>query len=319
MTIRSLLLLLTAMALVAPGVSSGEGGKKFKIGVTTLVSHPALDADQQGFEKALADEGIEAQYDYQNARGELAKAQTIARKFAADKVDLVHAIATSTSQAAVNEIKDLAIVYSSVTDPVGAGLVKTMGPDGGNVTGVSDPWPVDQQLALYHEMLPGAKNWGTIYNAGDANSVVNVSKTKASLAKLGLKLVEVTVSDSNQVFTAAQALVGRVDAIYITSDNTVVSVLGSVGKVADQSKIPLFAGDVDSVANGASVALGFNYFQVGYSAGKKAVQILKGAKPGDLSSGYAETLTLHVSLVNAKKQGLEVGDKYLKTAERVYK
>lgn len=315
---RSILILVTAAALLVPGFSSGAG-KKFKIGVTTIVSHPALDTDQKGFEKALADAGIDAQYDYQNAQGEMANAQTIAQKFAADKVDLVHAIATPTSQAAVKVIKDLPIVYSSVTDPVDAGLVKSMGADKGNVTGVSDAWPVDRQLALYHEMLPKAKNWGTIYNAGDANSVVNINKAKAALAKLGLKLVEVTVSNSNEVYTAAQSLVGRVDAVYITSDNTVVSALGSVGKVADQNKIPLFAGDVDSVPNGASVALGFNYFQVGYSAGKKAVQILKGAKAGDLPSGYAEKLSLHVSLVNAKKQGLKVGDKYLKTAEKVYK
>lgn len=291
----------------------------YRVGVTTIVSHPALEADQKGFEKALADAGLQVEYDYQNAQGEMSNAQTIAQKFENERVDLVHAIATPTAQAAVKVIKDIPVVYSSVTDPVDAGLVKTMGPDGGNVTGVSDAWPIDRQIALYHEMLPAAKTWGTVYNAGDANSVVNIGKTRDAMAGLGLKLVEVTVSNSNEVYTAAQSLVGRVDAIYITSDNTVVSALGSVGKVANGNRIPLFAGDVDSVPNGAAVALGFNYFQVGYSAGKKAAQILEGAKPGDIPSGYAENLSLHLSLENAGKQGFTIGDKYVKMAEKVYR
>jgi len=289
----------------------------FRVGVTTIVTHPALEADQKGFEKALADAGVQVEYDYQNAQGEMSNAQTIAQKFVSDKVDLVHAIATPTAQAAVKVIKTIPIVYSSVTDPVDAGLVKGMGPDGGNVTGVSDAWPIDRQIALYHEMLPAAKNWGTVYNAGDANSVVNIGKTRKAMEGLGLKLVEVTVAGSNEVYTAAQSLAGRVDAIYITSDNTVVSAVGSVAKVANTNRIPLFAGDVDSVPNGAAAALGFNYFQVGYSAGKKAAEVLKGAKPGDIPSGYAENLSLHLSLENAKKQGFTIGDKYVKMAEKV--
>lgn len=302
--------------LFGSGVAAAE--QIFRVGVTTIVSHPALEADQKGFEKAIEEAGLQVEYDYQNAQGEMSNAQTIAQKFVDDRVDLVHAIATPTSQAAVKVIKNIPIVYSSVTDPVDAGLVKTMGPDGGNVTGVSDAWPIDRQIQLYHEMLPSAKKWGTIYNAGDANSVVNIGKTQEAMKSLGLELVEVTVSNSNEVYTAAQSLVGRVDAVYITSDNTVVSAFGSVGKVASMDGIPLFAGDVDSVPNGASAALGFNYFQVGYSAGKKAARILKGENPGDIPSGYAENLSLHLSLANAKKQRLKIDEKYVKMAEKVY-
>ncbi len=309
-------LLVLGFVLAGPAVVAA---KTYRVGVTVIVAHPALEADQKGFEKALADAGLQVTYDIQNAQGEMSNAQAIAQKFVDDKVDLVHAIATPTAQAAVKVVKKIPVVYSSVTDPVDAGLVRTMGPDGRNVTGVSDAWPIGRQIQLYHEMLPRAKRWGTIYNAGDANSVVNVRKTREAMKGLGLDLVEVTVSNSNEVYTAAQSLVGRVDAIYITSDNTVVSAIGSVAKVASQNRIPLFAGDVDSVPNGASVALGFNYFQVGYSAGKKAAQVLKGKKPGDIPSGYAENLSLHMSLKNAKKQGLTIPDKYVKMAEKVYR
>ena len=296
-----------------------QANKVYRIGVTTIVSHPALEADQKGFEAAVADAGLTVKYDYQNAQGEMSNAQTIAQKFLDDRVDLVHSIATPTSQAAVKVIKTLPIVYSSVTDPVDAGLVKTMGPAGGNVTGVSDAWPIQRQIDLYHQMLPSAKAWGTIYNAGDANSVVNIGKTRIAMNKLGLKLLEVTVSNSSEVYTAAQSLVGRVDAIYITSDNTVVSALGSVAKVANRSKIPFFAGDTASVTQGASAALGFNYFQVGYSAGKKAVRVLKGEDPGNIASGFAENLSLHVSLANTKKQGLMIDQKYINMAEKVFR
>ena len=316
---KKLLALTICMVFALSGLALASSHKEFKIGVTVIVQHPALQADQKGFAKALADAGIKAKFDEQNAQGDMSNAQAIAKKFLSDKVDLVHAIATPTAQAAVKVIKDIPIVYSSVTDPVDAGLVKTMAPAGGNVTGVSDAWPIARQIKLYNEMLPGAKKWGTIYNAGDANSVVNIKKTRAAMKSLGLELVEVTVSNSSEVYTAAQSLVGRCDAIYITSDNITVSALGSVAKVAGAKKIPLFAGDTGSVPKGASVALGFNYFQVGYAAGKKAAMILKGKKPGDIASGFAENLSLHISLKNAAKQGLKIADKYVKQAEKVFK
>ncbi|MFH1139278.1 MAG: ABC transporter substrate-binding protein [Pseudomonadota bacterium] len=193
-----------------------------------------------------------------------------------------------------------------------------MDPDGGNVTGISDAWDIMAQMSLYHEMLPAAGKWGTIYNAGDANSVVNVKRAKEACQKLGLELIEVTIANSSEVYAAAQSLVGRVEAVYITSDNTVVSALEAVAKVADRNKIPFFAGDVDSVAKGAAAALGFNYFQVGYSAGKKAALILSGGKKaGEIPSGYAENPSLHLNLKAARAQGLVLDRKYIDRAEKV--
>jgi putative ABC transport system substrate-binding protein len=167
---------------------AGAPAKTFKIGVTQIVSHPALDADQKGFEKALKDAGLDVQYDYQNAQGDMSNAQAIARKFKGDDLDLVHCIATPTSQAIVKVITKTPVVYSSVTDPVDAGLVKTMDAASGNVTGVSDAWPYDRQVKLHHEMVPSAKKWGTIYNAGDANSVKSIEWARAAMKKTGSSL-----------------------------------------------------------------------------------------------------------------------------------
>jgi len=308
--------ILTIMiALLIPGVTMA---KQFKIGVNTIVAHPALEADQKGFEKALADAGVDATYDYQNAQGEMANAQAIAQKFDADKVDLVHAIATPTAQASCKVIKKIPVVYSSVTDPVDAGLVKTMEPAGGNVTGVSDAWPIDRQIDLYHEMLPSAKKWGTIYNAGDANSVQSINWTREAMKKRGLEIVEVTISNSSEVYTAAQSLIGRVDAVYITSDNVAASAFGSITKVCDGNKIPLFVGNTDQVPQGAVAALGFDYFAVGYAAGKKAAMILKdGKNPGSIPSGLAEDLKLHLNPKAAAKQGMKLDKKYVDKADTI--
>jgi len=310
----ALMAMLLVVSLLIPGAATA---KVFKIGVTTIVSHPALEADQKGFEKALQEAGVQVTYDYQNAQGEMSNAQAIAQKFAADKVDLVHAIATPTAQAACKVIKDIPVVYSSVTDPVDAGLVKTMDAAGGNVTGVSDAWPIQRQIDLYAQIVPDAKKWGTIYNAGDANSVQSINWTRAAVKKHGLELIEVTISNSAEVYTAAQSLVGRVDAIYITSDNMVASALGSVTKVCNANRIPFFVGNTDQVPLGAIAALGFNYFEVGYTAGKKAAMVLKGKSPGAIPSGLAENLVLHLSVKNAKKQGVMIKQSIIDRADKL--
>jgi len=300
-------------------LASVAAAQTFKIGVTVIVEHPALQSDQEGFAQALADAGIQAEYDVQNAQGQMANAKAIADKFKSDKVDLVHAIATPTAQAAVKAIKDIPVVYSSVTDPVAAGLVKTMGPSGTNVTGISDLLPIERQLRLYAEMAPKAKRWATIYNSGETNSVVLVKLAKAAWEKMGKEVIEVSVSNSSEVYRAAQSLIGRADAVYVTTDNTVISALPSVAKVCKSNKIALFAGDVDSINKGGLAALGFNYYQVGYSAGKKAVQVLKGKKPGAIASGYTEKMDLHLNLKNAASQGVKIDAKYVKMADKVIK
>jgi putative tryptophan/tyrosine transport system substrate-binding protein len=302
-------------ALMVPGAAMA---KTFRIGVSVIVDHPALAADQKGFEQALKDNGVMATYDYQNAQGDMSNAQAIARKFKGDDLDLVHSIATPTSQAVVKVITMTPVVYSSVTDPVDAGLVKTMGPAGGNVTGVSDAWPYDRQVKLSSEMVPTAKKWGTIYNAGDANSVKSISWAKAAMKKYGLEFIEVTVSTSAEVHMAAQSLADRVDAVFIISDNTVVSAFESLVKVCTDKKTPLFGGGVESVPRGSIAALGFDYFQVGYTAGLKAVDILKsGKKAGDIPSSLTKKLELVVNPKAANAQGLKLDPKFIEMADEI--
>jgi putative ABC transport system substrate-binding protein len=323
------ILILILIVSVSVSLAQEKKSKKMiRIGVTQIVSHPALDGDAKGFEKALADagfkEGVNVTYDRQNAQGDMANAQTIAQKFLDAKVDMVHSIATPTSQAVVKVIKNIPVIFSSVTDPVDAGLVPKTSPSGTksgtNVTGVSDRWPVALQFERYTKFVPKAKKWGTIYNAGDANSMVHIKEMREAAKKLGVELMEASISTSAETMQAAQSLAGKgVQAINITSDNTAVSAFEAIVKICNEKKIPLFAGDVDSVSRGAIAAYGLDYFLIGESAGKKAVQVLKGKKPGDIPWGPAEKFSLVISQKAAKTQGVTVPPDLLNKADKVIK
>lgn len=313
------------LCVLMPDLARAADPKMFHIGVTKIVSHAALDADEKGFEAALASagfkEGVNVRYDRQNAQGDPAKATAIAQKFNDDKVDLVHSVATPTTQAVLKLITRIPVVFSSITDPIGAGIVpKDSAPgkkSGTNVTGVSDAWPVLLQMETYAKFVPQAKRWGTIYNPAEANSVTHVKAMREAAKTLGWELIEATVANSTEVEKAALSLVGKVQAITITSDNTTVANFEAIARVSDTHKIPLFAGDVDSVPRGAIAAYGLDYFLVGYSAGKKAALVLKGVKPGDIPWGPVEKFSLVINQKAARAQGVVVAPDLLKKADKV--
>lgn len=303
---------LMGICLMVVGLMLGSGAwaEMIRIGEHQIVAHPALDNDSKGFKVALEEEGFvegkNVKFDRQNAQGDQPNCTIIARKFEDDRVDLIHAISTPNAQASVNISKTIPIVFSSVTDPVATGIVPKMGKTGTHATGVSDAWPIELQCRMYQDLVPHAKRWGTIYNPGDVNVTFHIKAMKEAMAKMGVKLVEAHLSSSSEVMQAAQSLVGRVDAIHITSDNTAVSAFESIVKVCNANKIPLFAGDRDSTPRGAVAAYGPDHFLIGYTAGKKAARILKGKNPGEVEAGLAVGYSLWVSLKHAKAQGLNL-------------
>jgi putative ABC transport system substrate-binding protein len=312
-----LVILMLAAGFICCGAAAAQS---YKIGVIIAHPRPGLQADQRGFEKALAEAGVQAEYDQQNAQGDMASAEAIAQKFLDEKVDLVHTVGLEAAQAACKLIKEIPVVYSSVRDPVGAGLVKTMDADGGNVTGVSNAWPIEQQVDLLHRMLPTAKKWGTVYGSGDPFTVRAIEQMRDIMQQRGLELIETAVSDYDKIAADAESLVGKADAVFITPDHMVAKGFGAISRVCSKNKIPLFSGNVNQVVRGAFAALGADFLQVGYSAGHKAVQILKdGKKPGEIPSGIAEHLIFYINLKNAKKQGVEVAEEFIKQADRVFK
>ena len=313
------------LLICSPLAQEKKVKKIFRIGVTQFSSSQAFDKDQKGFEKALAEAGFKEKvnvlYDRQSAQGEMANAQAIAQKFLKDKLDLIHTIASPTSQAIVKIIKDVPVVFSSVTHPVDSGLVPKTSVPGTksrtNVTGVSHRWPVQVQVEMYTRFVPKAKKWGTIYNAGDANSLVLIKGMKEAAKKLNIEWIEAVISNGAETMGAAQFMAGKVQAIHITYDATAVSGMEAIVKVCNEKKIPLFTSDVESVSGGAIAAYGVNFFLIGYSAGKKATRILKGEEPGDIPWGRVDRFSLVVNEKAAKAQGVIIPPDLLKKSDKI--
>ena len=302
-----------ASTTTSAAASTGpQPGKMYHIGITQIVTHPALDACVQGFIDALTKagyvEGKNVTYDKQNAQGDMANATTIAQKFVGDKDDLIFSVATPTSQAAAKATSTIPIVFGAVTDPVAAGLLKNPDAPEGNITGASDLFPVQPHLDLIKALVPTVKTIGLLYDAGQTNSVVLVEQEKTAITNMGLKFVEATAAKSADVLAAAQSLVGRVDAISVLQDNTVVSAFESVVKVCNDNKIPLIAGDIDSVKRGAAAGYGFDYHDNGLQAGELAVKVLGGTPIAQLPVQFAKNLQLAINNAAAAAQGVTIPD-----------
>jgi putative ABC transport system substrate-binding protein len=298
---------------------SADTSKAYKIGISQIVTHPALDATVNGFKDALAAAGYtNVTYDLQNAEGDMATTASIAQKFAGDNLDLVLGVATPTAQALAKAITDKPVLFTAVTDPVGAGLVTDPNAPSGNVTGVSDMQPVKPILELVKTFRPDAKAVGMVYNAGESNSVFLVNQAEKDAATMGLTIVKAPAGTSAEVQAAAQSLIGRADAIMVVGDNTAVSALESIIKVAEQNKMPLVAGDPDSVKRGAVAAYGFDYYDLGKQTGDMAAKVLSGTPISDIPVEFAKNLQLSVNEKAAAAQGVTIPQDLIDQAVNKY-
>ncbi|WP_313532732.1 ABC transporter substrate-binding protein [Shinella sp.] len=312
-------LLLALAATVA--ISLPAKAEEVAVAVTAIVEHPALDAARDGVKEALEaagyKEGENLKFIYESAQGNPATAAQIARQFVGEDPTVIVPISTPSAQAVVSATKDIPVVFTAVSDPLGAQLVTDMDKPGGNVTGLSDLSPVAEHLALIKEILPNAKTIGFLYNSGEANSVSLLAVLKAEAEKAGLTVVESAATKSAEVQGAARALVGRADAIYVPTDNTIISALEGAVSVAEEAKLPLFTADTDSVSRGAIAALGFNYKDVGKQTGEIVVRILKGENPGDIAVKVAAGTDLVVNKGAAAKMGVTLPEALVGRATRV--
>lgn len=316
-------LAVTALGLTACGDSgdAGAGGdEKYTVGINQLVSHPALDGAREGFKEAFSDAGLEVTFEEQNAQGEQATVTSIASTFANDgDVDLVAAIATPAAQGTAAAVKDKPVVFMAVTDPKGAELVASEEAPGGNVTGVSDRNPVQEQLQLLKDVNPDATTVGIVYNSGEANSAVQVEQAKEAGQELGLEVKEATVTNSSEVQQGVQSL-SDVDGIYVPTDNAVVSALETVVGFGEENDIPVISADIDSVDRGALGTYGIDYKAHGKQAGEMAVKILKdGANPGEIAVGFADPANLQLVLnpAAAEAYGVEIPAELTDEADRL--
>ena len=272
--------------------NAGTGSKKYRIGITQIVSHPALDSAREGFKAAFKEAGINAEFDEKNANGETTNSNLIANNFVSSKEDLIFAIATNAAQSASQATNDIPVVFAAITDPQSAGILKN------NVTGVSDRMDVKQQLELLKKIAPNTKNVGVIYNSSEQNSKIQVEDLKKAAKELGLNIVEKSVVQANEIPQAVDNLVREADAIYLPTDNLVASVVSLITEKATAAKKIVFGAEAAHVKGGALITQGVSYYEIGKEAGKMAIDILKnGKKPSEIKF---KTMPLSEIEVNEK-------------------
>ena len=318
-----ILIMMISAGLIAAGCGKSSKSENVLIGISKIVSHPALDSVEKGIQDELKDEGYtNITFDLQNANGEISTAASIAQKFKADQVKIAVGIATPTAQALRNTLKDSIVIYSAVTDPVDAGLVKSLTAGEKNITGVSDMTPVKDQIAFLKK-IKDIKRLGHIYASHEANAVTLAKMAKKACDELGIEFVESTVTNSSEVKQAAQTIAGRVDAFYLSTDNTVISAISAVVDVAAANKLPIMSADPSSSEKfDVLAAWGFDYYKMGRATGKLIAKIISGEKPENIPTVFMTDpadVDLLINLDVAKKLGITIPEKLVSQASRIIK
>ena len=293
------------------GSSTAEAatGSTYKIGVLQLTEHAALDASNEGFVAALDDAGIDYEIDQQNAQNDQSACQTIASKLVNDGDDLILTIGTPAAQAVASATSDIPIIGTAITDFAESGLVADNEAPGGNVTGSSDLTPVADQIDLLQQLVPDAKTVGLLYCTAESNSEVQIAMAEEALDEAGIAHERYTVSSSNEIQQVVESMVGKVDAVYTPTDNTIAAGMATVSMVANENGLPVIVGCDTMVEDGGLASYSINYYDLGYKAGEMAVEILtEGANPAEMPIEYlaAENCQLIANQATADEVGIDI-------------
>ena len=292
------------------------------LAITQIVEHPSLDEMRRGIIDELADNGyVEGQnltINFQSAQGNTATAGQIAKQFVGDNPDAIVAISTPSAQSIVASTKTVPVIYTAISDPVAAKLINENNvPIQSNVTGLSSELPIEPQLDNILKIVPNAKTIGYVYSPGEINSVVVLNQLKKLAPARGLKILDVTANRPTDVAMATRSLAGRVDVIYTSLDNNVVSGFEAMASAANELDIPVIASDEFSVRRGATAALGVNDYDFGRTTGKMVYRVLNGEAVNTIKPEVMNTLTLYASPKHAAEQGVSLTDDLLKNAINV--
>ena len=322
---RIIMALCLVMVLALPLTGGCAGGGAKVIGISQIVTHPALDATRECIIQGLADQGYidgdNIVIDYQNSEGDMSLVASIAQQFVTNDVDIIVSIATPNSLAAISAAKgtDIPVVFTAVTDPVGSEMVSSWeSHPNENVTGVSDMIVVSDDIELITEIVPGVKKLGTLYNAGESNSVFLVEKLNEACDAMGIAVVEKTVSTSADVLSAAQSLVGQVDAIWVGTDNTVITAFEALVGVCEDNEIPLFPSDDESIVRGGIGAYSFDYYDIGYQTGEMLAKILAGTSASEIPVEKGKVISLSVNPAAAERMGITIPQATIDSAATVH-
>lgn len=300
---------------------ANQSNKPVEIGITQIVEHPALDSARQGFIDALSSKGLKdgenIKIDFQNAQGDIPTAQTIAQNFASSKKDMIFAIATPTAQAAFNATKDIPILITAVTDPVDAGLAKSWEKSETNVTGTSDATPMERQFELLQKLVPDAKKVGILFNTSERNSEIQVEMANELSGKFGFEIIANGITNTNEVPQILDSLKGKIDVLYLPTDNLVASSIAIISEKCMEDNIPVIGSEKGMVEGGALATEGIDYYKLGFQTGLMAVEVLNGAKTQDMPIEILKDTTLSINTDTASKMNITIPKDLMDRAEIV--
>ena len=313
--IISILTLLAASILIVGCANKKEEAKTekvYKIGVSQIVEHPALDDAKKGFEDAIKKSGLKVEFDDKNANKDMSAQTMIMQQFKNDKKDLVFAISTPTAQAAMAQIDPATpIVFSSVSDPTGAGLVGKS-----NITGTSGAPEIESNLKLIKEAFPNAKKIGVLYNTSEQNSVVQVKMLKELAPKYGFEVVAESSTNANEMVSALAKISKEIDVFYAIQDSTLVTYFKNLSEKMNEQKIPIIGSNEVFTNLGGLISQGTTDYQIGYRAGEMAVEILKnGKKPSDIKIESVQMPTISINKANMELLGIKLPESVLSKAK----
>ena len=307
--------LFLAAALFINIKPAAQKSKEVRVGVLTLMRHPALDEIYRGYKAGLAKSGYKVKIDYQNANNDQSNLKTMAEKLVNSQDQVLFGITTPSSQALANATKKKPIVLGAVTDPKGVGLVKNNKRPGGNITGVSDRAPIKQQLKLIQRFLPRLKTLGIIYTSSDSSAVSGYKQIVSYCKQMGINYKAYSISNSNDLNQVSQQMLTQVDGVIVPTDNTIAGAMQTLVKNANAAKKPVFPAAGTMVKDGGLATYSVDQYQLGLIGAKMTVQILQGKKPGNMAIRYVEHGTPYLNLKEAKKLGTKVPASFLKEAK----
>ncbi|WP_138159341.1 ABC transporter substrate-binding protein [Peptoniphilus catoniae] len=294
---------------------SKDQGEKKKIGIIKYIDHVSLDAAKEGFVEELEKQGLDVEIEEVSANGDMNLITTLAQKLEGDHVDLVYAISTPSAQGAKNVIHDIPVVFSAVTDPVGAGLVESFENPGGNITGVSDYIDPGQQIDEFLKVYPDVKTFGVLYSTSEQNSQVQVEELGKALEERGLKLEKTGITNVNDIPQAIAVLSGKIDALFAITDNMVANAAPIVSENLLKNKIPSLSSEEGQVKEGLLMSEGVNYKEQGAQAARLALKILNGEDVKTIPVEYNEVNDKLVNGKTAEALGVDLNNEMFKDAD----
>lgn len=298
------------------------------IAITQIAPHPSLDEIRRGVLETLDSKNLKrlglspVEIVFQDAQGNVATATQIAAKFVSLKPLVIVPITTPSAQSIYNLTKntEIPIVFGGISDPSSAKLLPTL--ESPYITGVSDAAPIQAQVQLIKDCLQKPKvleTVGIIFNPGEANSIKMVEMMTQELNKHNIKVIQATANKTTEIASAAQSLVGKVSAIYLPNDNTVISALETVLKTARDHKIPVFSSDPESVQRGCLGAIAPDQYAMGQQVGQLVIQVLQGKLVQSLPIEQAKKNIMVINMIVAEELGISLKEDLLKKADRLIK